>query len=95
MFYQGNHPIPPGLDAMRPGVELAAYLGGIDVERISADDRIIVLRAHDRMASYYQAHRLRDMTAVVDAMADTEDPKWAEPDAAAEIGAATTNAPCR
>ena len=88
MFYQGYYPIPPGLDSMKPGIELAALLGGIDVDRVSPDDRIIVLRAHDRMASYYQAHRLRAMASVVDAMAETEDPQFAEPDAAAEIGAA-------
>ncbi len=79
-------PIPPGLDDMEPGPELAGWLASIDVSAVSGFDRIPVLRAHQRMASHYQAHMYRDMTAVTDFMTDeAHDPVDAAEAAAAEI----------
>lgn len=81
-------PIPEGLDSMRPGPQLGALLAEIDVDRISAYDRVVVLRAHDRMTSHHQAARYDAMRAIRDAYRDaSDDPdpvEWGE-GAAAEI----------
>jgi len=63
-------PVPPGLDAVTPGPVLAGWLSSIDVSRVSPHDRIVVLKAHDRLVSHFQAKRYRDMVAVADAEAD-------------------------
>ena len=46
--------IPVGLDSMEPGPVLAGFLASVDVTRLSGFDRIVVLRAHRRMASHYE-----------------------------------------
>ena len=86
MFDSGYCPIPPGLDDMEPGIQLAALCGGIDVYRVSPYDRIVVLRARQRLASHFQAQVYAAMASVVDAMEDDPDEeKWATEAAAAEI----------
>jgi len=82
--------IPPGLDRMEPGPVLAGFLSAIDVAALSGHDRIVVLRAHQRMASHYAAHVYADMASVADYMAliDGDDSQWANESAAAEIRAA-------
>ncbi|VAW04445.1 hypothetical protein MNBD_ACTINO01-1333 [hydrothermal vent metagenome] len=62
--------IPPDLDAVAPGPVLAGWLASIDVSPVSPFDRIVVLKAHDRLVSHFQAQRYRDMAAVADAEAD-------------------------
>jgi len=57
-------PIPHDLDYMEPGPFLAGFLSQIDVANVSGHDQIIVLRAHRRMASYYEAATYQDMAAV-------------------------------
>ncbi len=52
------------LDEIAPGLELAACLSGIDVHDLSGFDQIVVLRAHQRMASHYQARMYTAMAAV-------------------------------
>ncbi|NOY56103.1 MAG: DUF222 domain-containing protein, partial [Actinobacteria bacterium] len=84
MFDGKVEPIPRRLDEMEPGPVLAAFLSTIDVGKLSGYDRIVVLRAHRRMASHYQAHTYEDMAAVADAMGDPDDPLAIE-SAAAEI----------
>jgi hypothetical protein len=79
--------IPPGLDEMAPGPVLAAFLSGIDVTMVSGHDRVMVLRAHQRMASHYQAHTYTDMTAITEALGDCGE-AYEEELASAEIGAA-------
>ncbi len=79
--------IPPRLDAMEPGPVLAGFLATIDVTELSGHDRIVVLRAHHKMASHYNAHVYRDMAAVVDSIED-DNPMYAAEAAAAEIRAA-------
>ena len=59
--YEG---IPCGLDDLESGPVLAALLSSIDVTEISGHDQIIVLGAHDRMASHHAAGRYRAMAAV-------------------------------
>ena len=79
--------IPPRLDAMEPGPVLAGFLATIDVTELSGHDRIVVLQAHHKMASHYNAHVYRDMAAVVDSIED-DNPMYAAEAAAAEIRAA-------
>ncbi len=80
--------IPADLDTMSPGPVLAGFLASIDVDKVSGFDRVVVLRAHQRMASHYSARAYRDMAAVVDAMSEFED----QPAMAAESGAAEIRA---
>lgn len=86
--------IPAGLDSMPPGPELGLTLSSIDVGTVSGHDRIVVLRAHQRMISHHTAQLYTDMAAVVDAF-DTcggqSSTNWdAAEAAAAEIRAALT-----
>ena len=62
--------IPDGLDSMAPGPVLAAFLANVDVDRLCGFDRVVVLRAHQRMVSHYQAKLFTDMVAVRDAYRD-------------------------
>jgi hypothetical protein len=81
--------IPVGLDAMEPGPVLAVILSSIDVAAVSEFDQIVVLRAHQRMASHYAAKVYRDMTVLVDSMSVVGEPQETAADvAAAEIRAA-------
>jgi len=81
--------VPRGLDQMEPGPVLAAFLSSVDVAGLSGHDRIVVLRAHQRMASHYAAHVYEDMVAVAEAMGEIDnDPQTAAESAAAEIRAA-------
>ena len=83
--------IPPSLDEMEPGPFLAAILANTDVDRLSGHDRVVVLRARQRMASHYLAHMYADMAAVADAIEGLEggeDPELVAEGAAAEIRAA-------
>lgn len=78
--------VPVGLDEMAPGPYLAAILSAIDVSELSGFDRIMVLRAHQRLVSHYTAQMYADMAAVSDAVSDTEvDPGFVSEASAAEI----------
>ena len=83
----GFVPIPAGLDEMAPGAELAAVLADTDVGAVSGYDRIVVLRAHQRLVSHYQAQVYADMAAMVDVFdeEDDDDLMWA-PEMAADRG---------
>jgi hypothetical protein len=48
--------IPPGLDEMLPGPVLATFLSAVDMTRVPGYDRVVVLRAHERLTLHYQAH---------------------------------------
>lgn len=81
-------PICPAIDTSRPSPALAGFLSAIDVTAVSGIDRIAVLKAHQRMASYFQALVLDDMVAITDAIAtDPQEPET-DPVAAAEAAAA-------
>jgi len=75
--------IPDGLDRMAPGPVLATYLANVDVDRLCGYDRVVVLRAHQRMISHYQAKLFADMVAVRDVYHDM----WADRARAGEYGA--------
>ena len=77
------------LDHLPPGPALAQLLGAVDLDTISGKDRVVVMRAHQRMASHYTARVYDDMAAVSDAIHDLDDdPRLAHESAAAEIRAA-------
>ena len=78
--------IPDGLDEMVPGPYLAAILSSIDVSCLSGFDRVVVLRAHQRLVSHYSAQMYADMAAVSDSLSDTEvDAEFVHEASAAEI----------
>jgi hypothetical protein len=86
-----REPIPVCLDQMAPGPALGGFLASIDVDRVSGYDRVIVLRAQQRMASYFQAQVYAAMASVADHMDHTEftdDADLAWEAAATEIRAA-------
>jgi hypothetical protein len=91
---QHGSTVPTGLDEMEPGILLAAMLSSIDVHGLSGHDRVIVLRAHQRMASHHNAKLYEAMGAITDTyvaeaeVAESESPgEYAAvcEDAAAEI----------
>jgi hypothetical protein len=67
-----THGIPAGLDEMEPGPFLGIVLSGIDLDLLSGNDRITVLRAHQRMASHYTAETYEAMASIVTAYQDEE-----------------------
>ncbi|GMR02758.1 MAG: HNH endonuclease signature motif containing protein [Acidimicrobiia bacterium] len=87
MFDTRHELIPPGLDEMEPGPQLAGFLASVDVDTVSGYDRIVVLRAHQRLASHYSAAVYRDMASVADVMVYefADQPHDAAEAAAAEI----------
>jgi hypothetical protein len=92
MFERGEaHTIPDRLDEMEPGPFVAAILATTNAEALSGHDRIVFLRAQQRMASHYSAGVYHTMAAVTEHMRKTdpfEDYTFATEAAAAEIRAA-------
>ncbi|MEA2025033.1 MAG: DUF222 domain-containing protein [Actinomycetota bacterium] len=82
--------IPAGLDEMEPGPVLAGFLASIDVTCVSGYDRIVVVRAHQRMASHHAAQVYRSMASVTDAICEPGEECTAE--SAAEYAAAEIRA---
>ena len=81
--------IPTRLDQMAPGPVLGAFLSSVDVDALSGYDRVVVLRARQRMASHYQAQVYSDMAGVVEALEDPDSRYEATTEmASAEIRAA-------
>lgn len=64
--------IPDDLDEIPPGPLLADELACIDVNRVCGYDRVVVLRAHQRMVNHFQAKVYEDMVAVCDVLADPD-----------------------
>ena len=62
--------IPSDLAEMEPGIVLAAVLSAIDIDSLTGHDRVIVMAAHQRMASHYQAQVYASMAAVADAVTE-------------------------
>lgn len=65
--------IPDGLDRMAPGPVLGTYLASVDVSRLSGYDRVVLLRAHQRMVAHYQAKLYEDMVSIRDVFSDMGD----------------------
>ncbi len=87
MFDMSTAVHPASLAELPPGPDLAAALAGLDQGGLSAHDRVLVLRAHERMASHYAALASADMAAIHDHMrvASEEDPEQSFKAAVAEI----------
>ena len=89
---QTYEPIPAGLADMEPGPVMGALLSSIDISEISGHDQVIVLAAHDRMASHHAAGRYRAMAAVHTTMLEFDGypQRWedAADSASAEVRAA-------
>ena len=68
---------------------LAAMLSTVEGEALSGYERVVVLEAYQRMASFFQARVLREMASIAEMMEEIEaDPEVASESAAAEIRAA-------
>lgn len=84
--------VPGNLDDMAPGPVLGAFLSSVDTTRISGHDRVLVMRARQRMASHYAALVLSDMEAVSEVFTDAARDEYDRADrlehAAGEIRAA-------
>lgn len=77
------------LDHLPPGPALARFLDAIEVESLSGEERVVVMRAHQRLASHYAARVYEDMAAVSDAIHELDDDaELAHGAAAAELRAA-------
>ncbi len=93
MFENENFESAPGmldgLDDIEPGWTLAVWLSRINLDELSGHDRVVVLRAHQRMASHYTAQTYDAMASVSDSISEIDDdPQLATESAAAEIRAA-------
>ena len=64
---------PTELDDMEPGLFLAAILSSMDVADLSGYERVVVLRAHQRMINHHQARLYEAMASVEDHCADIFD----------------------
>lgn len=83
--------LPGGLERLEPGPILGALLSSVDVERLSGHERVIALKAFQRMASHYAAQTLQAMASISDHMHDLDDDyELAHRSAATEIRAALT-----
>ncbi len=59
---------PEGLFAMDPDPELAAFLSVVDPNELSGHDQVLVLRAHQKLISHFQAKFYSDVAALADVM---------------------------
>ncbi|MEX2623009.1 MAG: DUF222 domain-containing protein [Acidimicrobiia bacterium] len=81
--------LPPGLAGMAPGPELGELLASVDLSVLSGFDRVMVLQAHQRMASHHQARVYEAMASISGAMDEMDfDVELASEASAAEIRAA-------
>lgn len=84
-----EEPIPHGLDELAPGPFLAAVLSCVDATRLSGHDRVIVLRARQRLLSHVNAGLYADMASISDHIDLIEpDAELASDSTAAEVRAA-------
>ena len=68
---------------------LASLLATVESEELSGYEHVLVLRAHQKMASYFSAQMYEEMASIADLMGQIDqDPEWAAAAAAAEIRAA-------
>jgi hypothetical protein len=77
------------MDTLEPGLLLAVMLTSVEYEHLSGYDQIVVLKARQRMASFFQAQVCESMASISQLMNQLEgDPEVAHDSAAAEIGVA-------
>ena len=63
--------LPDNLEMMAPGRELAGVLDGIDRQKLSGHDRVVVMQACARQVAHYQAQFYSDVHCVWEAERDT------------------------
>ena len=81
--------MPAGMDTLEPGLLLAAMVTSVEDQSLSGYDQIVVLKASQRMVSFFQAQVLESMASISQMMTELEaDPEIAHDAASAEIGAA-------
>ena len=81
--------LPAGIDTLEPGPGLALLVSSVETESLSGFDRIVVLKARQRMVSFFQAQVCESMASLSAMMKQLEpDPQIAHESASAEIGAA-------
>jgi hypothetical protein len=77
------------MDRLVPGLILAAMVTTVEDQNLSGYDRIVVLKARQRMVSFFQAQVCESMASISRLMDEMEaDPEIAHDAAAAELGAA-------
>lgn len=87
--FEGAAAMPIGLDDVPPGPDLVAMLDSVEVGRLAGFDRVVVLRAHARMAAHFQARVYADMASIAASMRELYgDSADACESAAAEISVA-------
>lgn len=62
--------LPPDLDQWEPGLALAAVLSSVSVDSLDEEDRILYLKASERLNAAGQARTFRAMTSITDAYED-------------------------
>ncbi|MGH8946304.1 MAG: DUF222 domain-containing protein [Acidimicrobiia bacterium] len=70
--------LPPGLDSWLPSSYLAAVVSGVSPRRLSGYDRIILLKATQRLISHFQARGYETMSSVHEVLVDEEEAEAAE-----------------
>lgn len=82
--------VPSDLDTWEPGLPLAAFLATVDRKRLSGHDRVILLRARQKLLSHFTAALYADIASVADAMSEEfgDDPESASDAARMELRAA-------
>ena len=81
--------LPAQWEQMEPSPTLAAFLSMVGDVSFSGHDPILLLKAYQRLVSFFQARLYEVMASVSDLMSELEpDPEAAFVSAAAEIGAA-------
>ena len=85
----GSGALLPDLENMEPGGVLAIFLSALKDESLSGYESVRVLKAYQRLASFFQAQVLEVMASISDLVSEMEpDPEVAAESAAAEIRAA-------
>ncbi|MEX1038414.1 MAG: DUF222 domain-containing protein [Acidimicrobiia bacterium] len=63
---------PVGLLDREPGPELAAFLSVVDPAELSGYDQVLVLQAHQKMASHYAARTYQNIAELADLMVELD-----------------------
>jgi hypothetical protein len=56
--------VPAGMDKLEPGLFLAAMVTSVEIQDLSGHDRIVVLKARQRMVSFFQAQVFEGMASI-------------------------------
>ena len=85
LFSESTAVLPAELEAIEPGLRLAALLAGVDRSRLSDHDVVRLMVARDRLVSHDQAERAADIAEVTRRCGDDD---LTGEFAALEVGAA-------